>query len=210
MTYHDIKNEYNDVGTKYAAYFAKPHAFTEEDRNHFQSLIKPNATLLDVGCGPGFDARFFCEKGFKDTGIDFSETMISLAARNAPSAKFIQTDIQHLDQIKIRFDAIWSSFSFLHINQSDAAGILAQFKAVLNKDGLIYICIRTQAKTEWHKTKICELDASKENFLETYIQEWNKEEFMALIKASGLILTKQRIFDRPGGTHPFLSVIVKK
>ena len=117
--------------------------------------------------------------------------MLGIAAKNAPSAIFIQIEMKSLDQIKERFDAIWSSFSFLHINQSDAAEILLKFKTVLNGKGLIYICIRTQEKTEWHKTKICELDAVKENYLETYIQEWNKEVFITLIKESGL--TPERV-----------------
>lgn len=209
MKYNDIKKSYDEVGEQYSSYFDKPHPFTEKDRDYFLSLIKPNSALLDVGCGPGYDAQYFYENGCRVTAVDFSETMIALAAKRVPSAKFIQMDMRQLDLLDDRFDAIWASFSFLHINQSDAATALSQFKAVLNPGGFIYICIRTQDKTEWHKTKICELDASKEMFLETYIQEWNQEEFSNLITRVGFTHVEKRSFDRPGGTHPFLSVIVK-
>lgn len=210
VPYDDVKNQYDEAGKQYSAYFDKPHPFTEKDREHFQSLLSPNASLLDIGSGPGYDAKYFCEKGFQVTGIDFSDTMISIASQSAPLAKFIKMDMRRLDQIKEKFDAIWSSFSFLHINQDDAAGVLSQFKDVLKDNGLIYICIRTQPLTEWHITQICELDTAKEKYLNTYIQEWDQDEFLRLITQSGFNLLEKRSFDRPGGTHPFLSVIAKK
>ena len=44
--------------------------------------IKPDETLLDVGCGSGFFSDLAYKKGADVTGIDFSQKMIDTATAN--------------------------------------------------------------------------------------------------------------------------------
>ena len=50
--------------------------------------LKPGARVLDVGCGNGFTAGQFLEKGCEVTGIDLSESGVNLGRKSYPAARF--------------------------------------------------------------------------------------------------------------------------
>src|ERR1051326_3446983 len=60
----------------------------------FISLLSPNPTIIDIGCGSGRDAKLFTNKGVDVLGIDFSSNLINLAKTHAPLAKFRVMDIE--------------------------------------------------------------------------------------------------------------------
>jgi SAM-dependent methyltransferase len=45
--------------------------------------LKPGASLLDLGCGPGLYASRFARAGFRVTGVDYSRRSIAYASRYA-------------------------------------------------------------------------------------------------------------------------------
>ncbi len=47
---------------------------------YFLKYLKPNASLLDAGCGPGLDAKLFLDQGFIVEPLDGSEEMVKLAS----------------------------------------------------------------------------------------------------------------------------------
>jgi SAM-dependent methyltransferase len=59
-------------------------------------LLLPHLSLgdsiLDVGCGSGQVAAHLSSRGFRVTGVDESEAMLSLARVNAPGSTFIEGD----------------------------------------------------------------------------------------------------------------------
>ena len=59
---------------------------------------------------------FLLEKGFKVTGIDFSEKMIEIAKKKVPQGKFIVMDVKELKEPKMEFDAILTK-AFFYIFQ---------------------------------------------------------------------------------------------
>ncbi|MEX1375834.1 MAG: class I SAM-dependent methyltransferase [Eubacteriales bacterium] len=46
-------------------------------------IVKENASILDLGCGPGLYAERLTKLGHKVTGVDFSQNSIDYAAKNA-------------------------------------------------------------------------------------------------------------------------------
>ena len=60
-----------------------------------KNKIKSNntLTLLDVGCGYGRDAKFFCESGFNVVGIDYSKNAILKAQKNNPNSSYMLCNI---------------------------------------------------------------------------------------------------------------------
>ena len=52
------------------------------------TLLKPNARVLDVGCGNGAAAGEFLARGCQVVGIDLSESGIELARRTYPEGRF--------------------------------------------------------------------------------------------------------------------------
>src|SRR5689334_20412902 len=59
------------------------------------------ATALDAGCGEGQDLAFLAERGYRATGIDFTETGIQKAQQLLLSrgldAELIHADLRNLD-----------------------------------------------------------------------------------------------------------------
>ena len=68
--------------------------------------------ILDVGCGPGRDAKYFSDHNLKVTGVDLSDRLLNIASKKVPGAKFIQMDMRRLDFSENAFDGIWVSASF--------------------------------------------------------------------------------------------------
>ncbi len=58
-------------------------------------------TVLDVGCGDGYNAIYLAGRGFDVTGVDFSAKAISIAKQNACEAEVDVTFIT-LDALNIR------------------------------------------------------------------------------------------------------------
>ena len=98
--------------------------------------------ILDVGSGPGRDAKYFSEHGLEVTGIDLSSNFVKMASQNAPRAKFIQMDMRHLDFPENTFDGIWACASFLHVPKEDAKNTLLGFREILKPSGLIYLSVK--------------------------------------------------------------------
>ena len=61
--------------------------FVEQFDEHFA----PESWILDVGCGPGFDAQFLRKRGHKVFGIDLCWKMLQLGRKHFPGS-FVQGD----------------------------------------------------------------------------------------------------------------------
>jgi ubiquinone/menaquinone biosynthesis C-methylase UbiE len=135
--------------------------------------------ILDVGCGPGRDSKYFSEKGLEVIGIDLSENFLKIARMKAPSVKFLKMDLRKLDFPNETFDGLWVCSSFLHIPKKDAKKTLKEFRRVLKKEGVMFIAVK-QGKGEKIKEGI-------------YNVFYNKEEFEKLIRSMDFNIKKSCI-----------------
>jgi len=62
-----------------------------------QKQIKPEETILDIGCGYGRIVNWFSDKQY--TGIDFVPSFIRLAQKIHPAKYFILGDMRNLSEI---------------------------------------------------------------------------------------------------------------
>ena len=73
-------------------------------------------TILDMGCGTGGHALLLAERGYGVTGIDMSESMLSIAKEKARKANIsvdlFEGDIREFNTAK-KFDAIISMFAVM-------------------------------------------------------------------------------------------------
>jgi ADP-ribose pyrophosphatase YjhB (NUDIX family) len=97
--------------------------------------------ILDAGCGPGRDARWFAEAGFQVIGVDRSAGMLAEARRRAPGVEFRQGDLRQLDFPDSYFDGIWCSAALLHLSRSDVPGVLASFNRILGH-GYLWLSVK--------------------------------------------------------------------
>ncbi len=109
------------------------------ERGNFLTLLKheKKQTLLEIGSGPGRDALFFQENGFKTTCIDLSPAMIAACLQKGLSAQVMDmTDLTFPDG---SFDAVYTLNALLHLTKAEFPIVLHQIDRVLKPGGLIYL-----------------------------------------------------------------------
>lgn len=72
--------------------------------NQFLS-INNSRNILEIGCGTGNLAKRFIENKHDYLGLDYSQSMITIAEERNPNGGFIQADMRHFS-VKIPYDFI--------------------------------------------------------------------------------------------------------
>ncbi len=99
--------------------------------------LKKNARILDIGCGPGRDIKYFIENGYTAVGIEPSKSLANYALDYTGSSIFEGT----LDSFSSddKFDGVWACASLLHIKTSDLASSFQKIADLMN-EGAIFYC----------------------------------------------------------------------
>lgn len=103
----------------------------------FCERLEKNASVLDIGCGPGRDIKYFNEQGFQAQGIEPSSTLATFASEYTSSKIYIGT-LESFPLIE-KFDGIWACASLLHIPSLDLANNLQKIVELM-KPGAIFYC----------------------------------------------------------------------
>lgn len=137
----DLKATYNKI----AEDWFKDHdddTWWQEGTEKFLAELSKSATILDVGCGAGLKSRYLASRGFRVTGIDFSEKMIEIARRESPEILFDVVDVYELDSYPKSFDAVFAQAVLLHIPKNRVREVLLKLKEKINSNGLLYIAVK--------------------------------------------------------------------
>ena len=164
--------------------------------------------ILDIGCGPGRDAKYFSERGLKVTGIDLTSNFVKMASQNAPNAKFIQMDMRNLDFPENTFDGLWVAASFYHIPKEDAKNTLLGFREILKSYGLMYISVKAGTGEKFIQKKE---DKGRTKFYAFY----TKDEFKNLLRSCNfkilkVIINNKKDIDNPQIKNTWVNVFAIK
>ena len=134
-----LVNSYEKYAHERASH--SPDEFKVKERSEFLRFLKAEEreTLLEIGCGPGWDAQFFQDQGLRVLAVDNAPTMVKLTAEKGVPAQAL--DCYELEQINESFDAVYTMNCLLHIPKRDFDRILHLISRRLNKGGLIYVGI---------------------------------------------------------------------
>ena len=107
--------DYDPFAWLYTNYWG--HEFHVEAMPALEKLVLRHlprrACVLDVCCGDGRISRELIRRGFRVTGMDGSESMLSYAKKRAPKAELLLLDARAF-QLPPRFDAAISTFDSLN------------------------------------------------------------------------------------------------
>lgn len=112
----------------------------EEKARDFLNLL-PGNRILDLGCGPGRDAKVFVEQGFQVTGVDLSLQMIEMA-RSRVAAQFHVMDMENLDFPPNSFHGVWASASLLHVPKKNILRVCKALYSFLVEGGIFYLSLK--------------------------------------------------------------------
>lgn len=177
MQFTDVLvNSYEKYAHERASH--SPDEFKVQERAEFLKFLRAEErkTLLEIGCGPGWDAQFFQSQGFRVLAVDNAPTMVELTAEKGITAQVL--DCYDLDQINECFDAVYTLNCLLHIPKQDIDRILHLISRRLNDSGLMYLGL-------WG-------DENFEGILEQDIYE--PKRFFSFWEAEALLEVLQRFF----------------
>lgn len=101
------------------------------------SYLKPDAKILDLGCGMGEPiGKYFIDKGYNFTGIDGSHKLIELARTRFPKAEFIVQDMREV-KLNEKFDLVIAWHSLFHLSREEQKSMFKTFENLINKQGIL-------------------------------------------------------------------------
>ncbi|MDP3935295.1 MAG: class I SAM-dependent methyltransferase [Candidatus Giovannonibacteria bacterium] len=137
----DLRETYNKIAEDWHKDHKQDNWWVE-GTNKFVSLLKPNSLVLDVGCGAGTKSKYLIDKGLKVVGIDFSDKLIEIAKREAPSGNFFVMDINEADKLTEKFDGIFMQAVLLHIPKENIKKIVNKLLGRLKLGGYLYVAVK--------------------------------------------------------------------
>ena len=99
--------------------------------------------VLDAGCGPGDNALFLAERGYRATGFDFSPTAIEQAKERANTAglhpELLVADATRLDGLDQRFTTVLDSALYHCLPDDQRSAYAAALHRVTNPGAELHL-----------------------------------------------------------------------
>lgn len=164
----------------------------------FLAQLSPHSDILDLGCGVGDSAAAMQAAGHVVTCLDASPEMAAMAHE----VFGLEVEIKSFSEIEFEaaFDAVWASFSLLHVPKSDLPGILAGLTAALRTGGCLYIGLKKGSGEE------------RDRFGRFYAY-YEEEELVQHVRAASLArisVTHDDIIGMSGAVEPCLHLTSRK
>jgi len=197
---------YNQMAGDYGSWTVEHE---RPDRSKYTQLIIDNLTegadVLELGCGPGEPTTRTLSQHFKVTANDISSGCLELAAKNAPTATLIQSDMTSLEFEPDSFDAVVAFYSFHHVPRDRYQPLLNDIGRWLRPGGKFVSAmypydVDNLVTTEgWHGSNM-------------YWSSFGEEKTLELIRNAGLNIldTAKESAVESGKETTFLWVIAEK
>ncbi len=93
--------------------------------------------ILDFGCGPGRDLKYFRELGHDAYGLDGCEAFCSMAAEYSGCQVYLQ-DFINVDLPQQFFDGIFANASLFHVPKTNLSELLKALHTSLKTNGILF------------------------------------------------------------------------
>ncbi len=139
--YSETHKTWNKVAQRYEEKFMDLELYNDSYQRFCDELSRPDASLLEIGCGPGNITRQLLKRNPKLNilATDVSKNMIDLAKKNNPGIEVQVLDGRNLKSIKNKFDGIISGFTIPYLSKSDSQKLLRDCTRLLNEEGVLYL-----------------------------------------------------------------------
>ncbi len=130
-----------------AYYERNARSFREGTKDHdvaqnYAALLEaiegtPPFAILDLGCGPGRDLRYFRSLGHDAIGLDGAASFVAMA-RELSGCEVWHQDFLALDLPPARFDGIFANASLFHVPGAELPRVLRELLATLKPRGVLF------------------------------------------------------------------------
>jgi len=130
-----------------AHYDRSAEAFLDGTRDHdvsqnYAALLEaiegdPPYSILDLGCGPGRDLRYFRSLGHDAVGLDGSKEFVAMA-RSYSECEVIHQDFLAMELPESRFDGVFANASLFHVPSQELPRVLLELSGTLRPRGVLF------------------------------------------------------------------------
>lgn len=108
---------------------------------NFLEALPPGASILELGCGAGYQAEVMLQAGFDVHATDGSPELAAKAARRLgrPVATMLFHELEAVDA----YDGVWAYACLLHVPRSELSAVLARVWRALKPGGLFYASFKS-------------------------------------------------------------------
>ena len=119
--YLETHKTWNNIAQLYEDKFMKFDLYNDTYKSFCDLLLRPDASVLEIGCGPGNITRHILDLNpkLKVLATDISKNMIDLAKRNNPEVEIQVLDCRNLKRINTKFDGIICGFTIPYLSKLD-------------------------------------------------------------------------------------------
>jgi len=163
----------------------------------FLARLAPQARILDLGCGPGLHAAQMQAQGFHVTAMDPCEAFVDAAkARGITAILGGAADLT----ADASYDAVWASFSLLHLPKAEMPDALSAVARALVPEGWFYLGLKMG-------------EGEARDAIGRYYSYYTEAELIALLAAAGFGVVACQTGETKGlaGTKdPFILLTARK
>lgn len=139
--YKETFDTWNKIASLYQDKFMELDLYNDTYDFICNSIDKPNAKLLEIGCGPGNITKYLIAKrpDFDIFGIDIAPNMVELARQNNPAAHFAVMDSRQINNLDSTYDGIVCGFCLPYLSQTETNELISNSYNLLSDNGLLYL-----------------------------------------------------------------------
>jgi ubiquinone/menaquinone biosynthesis C-methylase UbiE len=134
--YLETHKTWNNIAQLYEDKFMKLELYNDTYKSFCDLLLRPDASVLEIGCGPGNITRHILDLNpkLKVLATDISKNMIDLAKRNNPEVEIQILDCRNLKTINSKFDCIICGFTIPYLSKLDCSKLISDCSNLLTEE----------------------------------------------------------------------------
>ena len=139
--YLETHKTWDNIAQLYEEKFMELDLYNDTYKSFCDLLTKPDASILEIGCGPGNITRRILnlKPKLKVLATDVSKNMIDLTKRNNPEVEVQVLDCRNLNTIKSKFDGVVCGFTIPYLSKHDCSKLISNCCNLLPDKGVLYI-----------------------------------------------------------------------
>ena len=139
--YIETHKTWNKIAQIYENKFMELGLYNDTYKRFCNLLSKPEASVLEIGCGPGNITRHLLsiKPNLKILATGISRNMIKKKKKNNSEVKTQALDCRNLDTINHHFDGIVCGFTIPYLSKTDCSKLIADCANLLNEEGILYL-----------------------------------------------------------------------
>ncbi|AMM50787.1 methyltransferase type 11 [Rufibacter sp. DG15C] len=139
--YQTTIHTWNKLASLYQEKFMDVGLYDDTYDRFCQLVGKPNARVLELGCGPGNITRYLLAKrpDFELEATDAAPNMVHLAQANNPDAQCSVLDCRNLSQLMPSYDAVVCGFCLPYLSPADCLKLIQDSALLLTSGGVLYL-----------------------------------------------------------------------